>query len=186
LVGAGRELSGPQHVVHWADLVFVFAIMCQVPETRVHRMSSKEAKMTDYVATAEIEIDAPPDRVWTALTDPQQIKEYMFGSQVVTDWKPGSPIVWKGEYEGKKYEDKGEIVEIEPERQLKVTHFSPLSGQDDVPENYHTLLYELEDRGGATHLSLSQDNNPSEGAAEHSRATWEKMLTGLKQVVERS
>jgi uncharacterized protein YndB with AHSA1/START domain len=142
--------------------------------------------VTDYVATAETEIDAPRDRVWDALTDPEQIKEYMFGSQVVTDWKRGSPIIWKGEYEGKKYEDKGEIVEIEPERRLKVTHFSPLSGQEDLPENYHTLVYELEERGGLTHLSLSQDNNRSREAAEHSRASWEKMLAGLKQVVERS
>jgi uncharacterized protein YndB with AHSA1/START domain len=142
--------------------------------------------MSDYVATAEIEIDAPPDRVWAALTDPEQIKEYMFGSQVVTDWTQGSPIVWRGEYEGKQYEDKGDIVEIEPEQRLKVTHFSPLSGREDVPENYHTLVYELEERGGMTHVSLSQDKNPSEEAAEHSRANWEKMLSGLKQVVERS
>jgi uncharacterized protein YndB with AHSA1/START domain len=142
--------------------------------------------MADYVATAETEIDAPRDKVWTALTDPQQIKEYMFGSEVVTDWKQGSPIVWKGEYEGNKYEDKGEIVEIEPERRLKVTHFSPLSGQEDRPENYHTLLYELEERGEKTHLSLSQDNNASKEAAEHSQANWEKMLAGLKQVAERT
>ena len=140
--------------------------------------------MGDYVATAETEIDAPRDKVWAALTDPEQIKEYMFGSQVETDWKRGSPIVWKGEYEGKSYEDKGEIVEIEPERRLKVTHFSPLSGQEDRPENYHALLYELEERGEKTHVSLSQDNNASEEAAEHSRANWEKMLAGLKQVVE--
>jgi uncharacterized protein YndB with AHSA1/START domain len=142
--------------------------------------------MADYVATAETEIDAPRDKVWTALTDPQQIKEYMFGSEVVTDWKQGSPIVWKGEYEGNKYEDKGEIVEIEPERRLKVTHFSPLSGQEDRPENYHTLLYELEERGGRTRVSLSQDNNASKEAAEHSQANWEKMLAGLKQVAERT
>ena len=141
--------------------------------------------MSDHVATAETEIDASPDRVWEALTDPEQIKEYMFGSEVVTDWTKGSPIVWKGEYEGKKYEDKGEIVEIEPAERLKVTHFSPLSGQDDVPANYHTLLYELKEHGGATRVSLSQDNNPSKEAAEHSRANWEKMLAGLKQVVER-
>ena len=141
--------------------------------------------MTDHVATAEIEIASSPAKVWAALTDPEQIKEYMFGSQVVTDWKEGSPIVWKGEYEGKEYEDKGEIVEIEPQRRLKVTHFSPLSGQEDRPENYHTLLYELEERGGATNVSLSQDNNPSKEAAEHSRTNWQKMLTGLKQVVER-
>jgi uncharacterized protein YndB with AHSA1/START domain len=142
--------------------------------------------MADYVATAETEIDAPRDKVWTALTDPQQIKEYMFGSEVVTDWKQGSPIVWKGEYEGNKYEDKGEIVEIEPERRLKVTHFSPLSGQEDRPENYHTLLYELEERGGRTRVSLSQDNNASKEAAEHSQANWEKMPAGLKQVAERT
>ena len=140
--------------------------------------------MADHVATAETEIAASPSRVWTALTEPEQIKKYMFGSEVETDWRPGSPIVWKGEYEGKQYEDKGEIVEIEPERRLKVTHFSPLSGQEDVPENYHTLLYELEEHDGKTRLSLSQDNNPSEKAAEHSRANWEQMLSGLKQVVE--
>jgi uncharacterized protein YndB with AHSA1/START domain len=140
--------------------------------------------VADHVATAEIDIDAPRDKVWTALTDPAQIKEYMFGSQVVTDWEQGSPIVWKGEYEGKTYEDRGEILEIEPERRLKVTHFSPLSGQEDVPENYHTLLYELDQRDGKTHVSLSQDRNPSKEAAEHSQANWEQMLAGLKQVVE--
>ena len=140
--------------------------------------------MADHVATAESEIDAPPSQVWAALTDPEQIKKYMFGSQVETDWLPGSPIVWKGEYEGRKYEDKGEIVEFEPERRLKVTHFSPLSGQEDVPENYHTLVYELEERGATTRVSLSQDKNATEEAAEHSRANWEQMLSGLKQVVE--
>ena len=80
----------------------------------------------------------------------EQIKEYMFGSQVVTDWRQGSPITWKGTYEDKEYEDKGEILEIEPERRLRVTHFSPLSGQEDRPENYHTLSYELEERAGGT------------------------------------
>ena len=142
--------------------------------------------MADHVATAETEMDASRAEVWAALTDPEQIKQYMFGSQVETDWKEGSPIVWKGEYEGKKYEDKGEIVEIEPERRLRVTHFSPLSGQEDRPENYHSLVYELEESRGRTHVSLSQDNNPDEEAAEHSRANWEKMLAGLKQVVEAS
>ena len=140
--------------------------------------------MADHVATVETEIEAPPSKVWTALTDPDQIEKYMFGSHVVTDWKPGSSIVWKGEYEGKKYEDKGEILEVEPERRLKLTHFSPLSGQEDVPENYHTLTYELEAAGPMTRVALSQDNNPTAEAAEHSKANWEKMLSGLKKVVE--
>jgi uncharacterized protein YndB with AHSA1/START domain len=142
--------------------------------------------MADHVATAETEIEASPSRVWTALTDPDEIEKYMFGSHVVTDWKPGSSIVWKGEYEGKKYEDKGEILEVEPERRLKVTHFSPLSGQEDRPENYHTLTYELEGRGQKTHVALSQDNNPTMEAAEHTKANWETMLSGLKELVEKS
>src|SRR5680860_1566558 len=138
--------------------------------------------MTGYVATAEAEISASTAQVWTALTDPDQIEKYMFGSRVETDWKPGSPIVWKGEYDGKSYEDKGEIVEIDPERRLKVTHFSPMSGQEDVPENYHTLTYELEDRGVTTHISLS---HASEEQAEQFKANWQAMLDSLKEIVDR-
>lgn len=141
--------------------------------------------MADHVATAETVIDASAAQVWSALIEPEQIKKYMFGSQVVTDWKQGSPIVWKGEYEGKRYEDKGEIVEIEPGRRLRVTHFSPLSGEEDIPANYHTLTYELEEHGNTTRVSLTQDNNASEENAEHSRENWEKVLSGLKETVER-
>lgn len=112
--------------------------------------------MSDYVATAHTEVAASPAQVWAALTDPSIIEKYMFGTHVVTDWQPGSPIVWKGEFEGTTYEDNGEILEIEPERRLKVTHFSPLSGQADIPANYHTVLYELSQEGEHTHLSLSR------------------------------
>jgi uncharacterized protein YndB with AHSA1/START domain len=147
-------------------------------------MDGKGGLMAGYVATAETDIRAPRSKVWRALTDPDQIQKYMFGSKVETDWKPGSRITWKGEYGGKRYEDKGEVLEVERERRLKLTHFSPLSGDDDVPENYHTLVYELEESDGRTHVSLSQDNNKSEEAAEHSRANWDKMLSGLKEVAE--
>ena len=139
-------------------------------------MDERGDAMTGRVATAEAEIHAPRSKVWRALTDPEQIQKYML--------KPGSRITWKGEYEGKTYEDKGEVLEVVQDRRLKVTHFSPLSGKEDAPENYHTLVYELKENDGKTHVSLSQDNNPSDEAAEHSRANWEKMLSALKEVVE--
>ena len=94
--------------------------------------------MKGIVATAEIDIEAPVERVWSALVDPDQIEKYMFGSRVETDWQVGSPIVWAGEYDGKPYEDKGEVLAVDEPTRLSVSHFSPLSGQDDVPENYHT------------------------------------------------
>jgi len=140
--------------------------------------------MTDHVAVAETEINASRDEVWDALTDPEQIEKYMFGSRVETDWKQGSHITWKGEYEGKSYEDRGKIIEIEPPSRLKLTHFSPMSGKDDLPENHHTLLYELEGDDGRTTLRLSQGNNASPEEAEHSRTNWQQMLSGLKEVVE--
>lgn len=140
--------------------------------------------MADQLATAEIDIDATAAQVWEALTDPEQIKTYMFGSEVETDWQPGSSITWKGEYEGKAYQDKGEILEIEPEQLMKVSHFSPLGGQPDVPENYHTLTYQLTGSGSSTHVSLSQDNNASEEEAEHSKQMWTALLDGLKKVVD--
>jgi uncharacterized protein YndB with AHSA1/START domain len=142
--------------------------------------------MKGHLAIAEIQVDASPARVWSALTDPAEIEQYMFGSEVATDWEPGSPIVWKGEYEGKSYEDHGEIVEVEPERRLVMTHFSPLGGDEDAPENYHTLTYELDDADGKTRVRLSQDNNATPEAAEHARANWAAMLEALKSVVERS
>ena len=141
--------------------------------------------MTGYVATAETDISATPTQVWEVLTDPEQTKKFMFGAEVKTDWQPGSPITWEGVYEGKDYVDKGEILEADPGRLLKVTHYSPLTGQPDVPENYHTLTYELADRGTGTHLSLSQDNNASEEEAEHSRGMWEMLVNGIKEAAER-
>jgi uncharacterized protein YndB with AHSA1/START domain len=140
--------------------------------------------MTGKVATAAVDIAAPPQRVWTALTNPDEIEKYMFGSRVETDWKPGSPIVWKGEYEGRQYEDKGEVIEVQPDRRLVVTHFSPLSGQPDEPDNYHTVTYDLRGSGDRTHVELSQDNNSSAEEAGHSAANWQTMLDGLKQLIE--
>jgi uncharacterized protein YndB with AHSA1/START domain len=140
--------------------------------------------MTGKVATASVDIAAAPTRVWAALTDPDEIEKYMFGSRVETDWKPGSPIVWKGEYAGRRYADKGEVIEVQPNHRLKVTHFSPLSGQPDEPANYHTLTYELRGSGDRTRVELSQDNNATAEEAEHSAANWQMMLDGLKRQVE--
>ena len=139
----------------------------------------------NYVATSTITIDAPPDRVWKVITDPQAVKEFMFGADLVTDWTVGGPIAWRGEWEGKTYEDKGTILEVEPGQKLVHTHFSPLGGEEDKPENYHTLTWTLEDKGGRTQLTLSQDNNASEDAAEHSKGMWDMLVADVKKITER-
>jgi uncharacterized protein YndB with AHSA1/START domain len=84
---------------------------------------------------------------------------------------------------GKRYEDKGTILEVQPERLLRSTHFSPLSGLDDVPENYHTVTNTLEDDGGGARLTLTQDNNADAEAAAHSEQNWNTMLESLRALL---
>ena len=100
-------------------------------------------------AKANVTIHAPIAKVWDALVNPEVIKRYMFGATVVTDWKEGSPIAWKGEWKGKPYEDKGRIVVLRPEERLQYRHFSPLTGAPDKPENYHTVTIELAEQVAA-------------------------------------
>ena len=138
----------------------------------------------DHVAKASATINAPAARVWEALVDPAQIKQYMFGTNVASDWKQGSPITWKGEWEGKAYEDKGVIQRIDPPRALQYTHFSPLAGLPDKPENYHTVTIDLSQDGSRTNVTLAQDNNPTEEEREHSEKNWRMMLEGLKKFLE--
>jgi uncharacterized protein YndB with AHSA1/START domain len=137
-------------------------------------------------AEATITIHAPVERVWDALVNPDVIKRYMFGATVVSDWKEGHPIAWKGEWKGKPYEDKGRILELRSPRRLRYSHFSPLSGAPDTPENYHHVTIDLSPsrRDGDVRVALSQDNNKTAQARDESQKNWKMMLEGLKKVVE--
>lgn len=123
-------------------------------------------------------------KVWQALVNPEIIKQYLFNTEVISDWKVGSPIIYKGEWEGKAFEDKGEILEIEPEKVLKSTHWSPLSGVPDSPENYHTVTYTLSAHDDSTEVTITQDNNATEQEKAHSEKNWEMVLAGMKKLLE--
>lgn len=138
----------------------------------------------DFVAKAQTTINASPDKVWKALTDPAIIKQYMFGTTVTSDWKEGSDISWKGEWKGKLYEDKGKILKMDPGKKLQYSHYSPLSGVADKPENYHTVTITLNESVLGTDVRLEQDNNPDEKSKEHSEEHWRDMLESLKNVLE--
>lgn len=139
---------------------------------------------TNNIAKAETTINATADKVWDALTNPEMIKKYMFGATVISDWKEGSKIIWKGEWEGKSYEDKGKILRFEPKRSLQYSHFSPLSGLHDNPENYHIVTIDLAEKDRQTVVSLTQDNNANEKEKDHSEKNWKMMLGSLKKLLE--
>lgn len=138
----------------------------------------------DFIAKASIEVQAPASKVWEALTKPELIQQYLFGTQVVTDWQVGSPITYQGVWQGKPYEDKGKVLQVEPGKLLVSTFWSSLSGDADIPENYKTVRYELSPTGGGTTLTIIQDNNASQEEAEHSQQNWHMVLEGIKRLLE--
>ena len=139
---------------------------------------------TNSIAKAETTINASADKVWNALTDPGMIKKYMFGTTVISDWKEGNKIIWKGEWEGKTYEDKGKILLFEPKKSLQYSHFSPLAGLHDSPENYHIVTFDLEEKDKQTIVTLTQTNNADEKTKDHSEKNWKMMLASLKKLLE--
>ena len=137
-----------------------------------------------FTAKSTITINAPAARVWDALTQPELIKQYLFGTQVTTDWRVGSPITYEGIWEGKAYRDKGTILQVEPGKLLVSTFWSALSGLPDIPENYQTVRYELAAEDEGTRLTIIQDNNATQEDANHSAQNWSMVLDGLKKILE--
>jgi uncharacterized protein YndB with AHSA1/START domain len=138
----------------------------------------------NLTAKTSIMIDAPAKNVWSALTKPELVKQYLMGADVHTDWKVGSPLRYTGEYKGRPFEEKGIIKQIEPGRLLQATHFSATSGKEDTPENYALVTYELEETGDHTLVTVSQDNIKDEKGVEGSKENWKGVLVGLKETAE--
>jgi uncharacterized protein YndB with AHSA1/START domain len=142
--------------------------------------------MNELGGTSSITIDAPIDEVWKAITTPELIKQWFFGVDTESNWEPGSPLIHRGEWQGKPYVDKGEILRIEPPTLLVHTHWSDVSGLPDAPENYQEVTWALSERDGSTELTITERNLPSEETKAVSEASWKTALTSLKAVLEDS
>ena len=131
-----------------------------------------------------ITIDAPAMTVWEALTTPAIIKKYFFGTEAISDWRPGSPITFKGEYKGKTYEDKGHILEVIPHKILRYNYWSSMSGIEDKPENYVPITFALVEFNEKTTVTVTQQNIPDEKMKTHSEENWKKVLNNLRNLLE--
>jgi len=139
-----------------------------------------------------IDIRAKSNKVWDALVNPEQTKKYMFGCEALSDWKVGSPLLWKGAYEGKEMVFvKGNIVRIEANKFLAYTAFDPTSTIPDVAENYLTVTYELVPKGNHTTLLVTQGdyNQVADGEKRYKDSSnggegWNPILVAIKKLVE--
>lgn len=135
---------------------------------------------------ASITVNATIAKVWEALTTPSIIKKYFFGTDAISDWQIGSPLIFKGEYQGKQYQDKGTILDMVPQKLFKYSYWSSMSGTEDKPQNYVDVTYELSGEDNDVILTVTQENIPDEKTKEHSEQNWNKVLGDLKKLLEGS
>jgi len=140
-------------------------------------------------ATDSITIDAPPSRVWNTLVNPAMTKKYMFDCEALSDWQPGSPLVWKGASDGKVYVT-GNVVELVKEKLLRYTVFDPNGGLEDVPGNYLTVTYSLSAQDGhGTLLEVSQGDfskvQNGQKRYEETIGGWGMIMQKIKEVAEK-
>lgn len=137
------------------------------------------------IAEATVTIDTPADKVWKAITTPELISKYLFGTKVESDWKEGSAIAYSGVHQGNEYHDKGTIIKLEPNQIFASTYWSSMGGKEDKPENYNLVTYFLHKNDSTTTVTLVQDNVLTEEEQQHAESNWEGVLKELKKVVEK-
>lgn len=138
---------------------------------------------TNYKTKYTTLINAPVEKVWGALTNPDILKQYFFGTDMITNWKVGSDIVFQGEWEGQKYRDHGKVLEYFVNEKLSYSYLSSWASMEDKPENYLLVSYEVKPVGDKTELTISQTNYDEE-KAKHSESSWESLIDEMKKIIE--
>ena len=140
----------------------------------------------DLIISKAIKINVNITKVWDVMTNPDLIKEYLFGTQTQTDWKVGSDIYFRGEFEGEHYADHGKILEYVPNQKIVYSYWSCFSGLEDIPENYSTIKYEVKKISEEqTELTWTQQGYADETRYTHSQEGMEQFLEQIKGVAER-
>jgi uncharacterized protein YndB with AHSA1/START domain len=144
-----------------------------------------------FVAEKQITIKASTDKVWKALTDPAETKKYMFGCEALSDWKEGSPLIWKGDFNGVELiAVKGTILKIQPGKFLAYTAIDPNSTVPDLPENYLTVTCDLSEQDGQTVLAVTQGDysTVADGDKRYQHTVdgggWSSVLDAIKKLIE--
>jgi uncharacterized protein YndB with AHSA1/START domain len=143
-------------------------------------------KPTEQSFTKTVHINAPTSTVWQALTTPELMQKWMSENElhIVTDWQIGHPMIIRSKLHGARFENKGTVLQFEPEQVLEYSHLSSASRLPDLPESYSTLEFRLTPAQGGTSLAFTTRNFPTETIYKHMAFYWNVTLEILKKKLE--
>src|SRR4051812_406502 len=137
------------------------------------------------ISDSTVKILAPAGKVWLAVTAPELVKQWQYGSDLLTTWEVGTPIIFRNEWNGQVFEQKGTVLEFAPESRLKYSLFFPHEHLQDIPEHYFFMIYELTENEGVTSLLVRQeDPRPSPPVESADEKEGPDVLSYLKELVE--
>jgi len=137
-----------------------------------------------FTASVSVTVHAPLAQVWQAITQPAIVKKYFFGTDLDTDWAAGSPLYFRGEWQGKRYEDRGTVLVFEPMKALAFDYWSSFSGTEDKPELRAIVRYELDETADGIRVTVKQSNVATQASADHSVENWCGVLDSMKRLLE--
>jgi uncharacterized protein YndB with AHSA1/START domain len=133
---------------------------------------------------SKIHLAAPIDKVWNALVQPELVKKWQYGSDLITDWKIGSAIRFRNEWDGQVFEQWGNVLEFVPNQKIKYSLFFPRPELEDKPENYFIMSYILAEENGKIKLEIQQEDNRPGAVQEEPQGEENPILQSLKSLVE--
>ena len=135
--------------------------------------------------SASVEINATAEQVWDAMTNPEKIKIYLFGTEAVTDWQVGSPIIFQGVYEGYEYKDKGNVLQNIPNELFEYNYLAQYSGLEDKIKNYSIVTYEIKIASeSSVLLTWHQAGFADRDKCEHTTKGLQAILEQIKSIAE--
>lgn len=135
--------------------------------------------------TSRLTIQAPASKVWAALTEPALVKQWQYGSDLVTDWSEGNAIRCHSEWQGRVCEQWGKVQAVVPCQRIQDSLFAPQPGLEDRPANYFVMTYTLDEQHGVTTLTIDMDDSrPAAGGADPADEGGQAVLRALKATAE--
>lgn len=131
-----------------------------------------------------ITINASLEKVWATVTQPEFVKLWQYGSDLITSWEIGSDIKFRTEWQGTVFEQWGKVLAVKPFVLVSYSLFAPRPDLEDKPENYFTMHYVLTAIGTQIQLEIIQEDNRPNAVQEAPQGEENPVLQALKQVAE--